>query len=58
MKERKHTGVIENSLEITAFDIDDNFDHNFTKAYKAVASKDDHVVFISNKGEISAILAN
>ena len=58
LKEREHTGVIENSLEITAFDIDGNFDRKFIKSYQEVASKDDHVVFISNKGEISAILAN
>ena len=58
LNERKHTGVIENSLEITAFDIDGNFDSNFIKAYQEIASKDNHVIFISNKGEISAILAN
>ena len=34
------------------------FHPNFLNTYQAVATKDDHVVFISNEGEISAILAN
>ena len=56
--ERKDTGVIKGSLEITAFDLRGRFHPNFINAYHAEVSKNDHVVFISNKGEISAILAN
>lgn len=57
-KERNFTGIIKNSLEMTAFDIQGNFNKKFIKMYQLAASKDDHVVFISNEGEISDILAN
>ena len=57
-KERKYTGIIDGSLEMTAFDLQGNFNPNFINTYQVVATKDDHVVFISNKGETSAILAN
>ena len=57
-KEKKLTGIIEGSLEMTAFDLQGNFKPNFIQTYQAATTKDDHVVFISNKGEISAILAN
>ena len=57
-KDRKNTGIIEGSLEITAFDLQGNFNANFIKVYQSFTKKNDHVVFISNKGEISAILAN
>jgi rhodanese-related sulfurtransferase len=57
-KERKDTGVIDGSLKITAFDLKGNFHPNFIKTYQAAVSKSDHVVLISSKGEISAILAN
>ena len=57
-KERIHTGIIEGSLEMTAFDLQGNFNSNFINTYQIVATKDDHVVFISNEGETSAILAN
>lgn len=56
--QRKNTGVIEGSFEITAFDSKGNFNSNFIKIYKTIASKNDEVVFISSKGEISSILAN
>ena len=58
MKERNNTGVIKGSIGISAFDIKGNFNPNFINSYKAVATKDDHVVFISNEGVVSAILAN
>ena len=57
-KERKHTGTINSSIEITAFDLKGNFSPNFIKTFQSIASKDDHVVFISNEGEVSSILAN
>ena len=57
-KERLDTGIIKGSLKITAFDIKGNFNPNFINTYKATASKDDHVIFISNEGKISSILAN
>ena len=52
------TGKIEESIHLRAFDIKGNFNPNFIKSYKSIAGKDDHVAFISNKGEISSILAN
>jgi peptidylprolyl isomerase len=57
-RERKSTGIIKGSLEMTAFDLQGNFNPNFINTYQVAATKDDHVVFISNEGEISAILAN
>ena len=57
-KERKKTGIIESSLEMTAFDLQGNFNQNFIKTYQVAATINDHVVFISNEGDISAILAN
>ena len=57
-KERQKTGIIKGSLEMTAFDLKGNFKPNFINDYQATIRTDDHVVFISNKGEISSILAN
>ena len=57
-KERKLTGIIEGSIKMTAFDLQGNFNRNFISAYQNIAKKNDHVIFISNSGEISAILAN
>ena len=57
-KERKLTGIIEGSIEMTAFDLQGNFNQNFINAFQNIAKKNDHVIFISNEGEISAILAN
>ena len=57
-KERKLTGIIEGSIQMTAFDLQGNFNQNFINAYQNIAKKNDHVIFISNEGEISAILAN
>tara|TARA_B110000438_G_scaffold221581_1_gene214852 strand:- start:111 stop:584 length:474 start_codon:yes stop_codon:yes gene_type:complete len=57
-KERKSTGIIKGSLEITAFDIRGNFNQKFINAYQVIAKPDDHVIFISNEGKTSAILAN
>jgi peptidylprolyl isomerase len=57
-KELKNTGIIEGSLELTAFDLQGNFNPNFLNTYQTAVTNEDHVVFISNEGEISAILAN
>ena len=57
-KERLTSGIIEGSIEITAFDLQGNLSPNFIKNYQIVAKKNDHVAFISSDGEISAILAN
>ena len=57
-KERLNTGIIKNSFGITAFDNKGKFNSNFIKDYQAVATKKNHVVFISNEGDVSATLAN
>ena len=57
-KERDHTGIIANSLEITAFDIYGNFVPEFMKTFEDLVNLNDNVVFISNEGKIASILAN
>jgi peptidylprolyl isomerase len=57
-KERKNTGTISGSLEITAFDIYGNFVPEFMKTFQDLVDLNDNIVFISNEGEISSILAN
>jgi len=57
-KERENTGIIPGSLEITAFDIYGNFVPEFMKTFQDLVELNDNIVFISNEGEISAILAN
>ena len=57
-KERETTGIIEGSLEMTAFDINGNFEPSFMKIFQSTVDLDDNIVFISNEGEISSILAN
>ena len=58
-KERDKTGIIPGSLEITAFDINGKFEPEFMKIIeRKVDYLDDNIVFISNKGDISSILAN
>ena len=57
-KEWQFTGVIEGSYEISAFDSNGNLNSNFLKIYKKNVKENDHVVFISDKGEVSSILAN
>ena len=57
-KERDHTGIVPGSLEITAFDIYGNFVPEFMKTFRDLVDLDDNTVFISNEGEIAAILAN
>jgi rhodanese-related sulfurtransferase len=57
-KERKKTGIIEDSIAIAAFDLNGQFNSNFVKIYQGAVVKNDHVVFVSNEGKISAELAN
>jgi len=57
-KERNNTGIIRGSLEITAFDIYGNFVPEFMKIFQDLVDLNDNIVFISNEGEISSILAN
>ena len=57
-KERDSTGVIPGSLEITAFDIYGKFVPEFMKTFQDLVDLNDNIVFISNEGEIAAILAN
>ena len=57
-KERDFTGVIPGSLEITAFDGYGKFVPEFMKTFNDVVDLNDNIVFISNQGEIAAILAN
>ena len=52
------TGIINSSHQITAFDILGNLNPDFIKRFHSVVMENEHVVFISDKGEISAILAN
>ena len=56
--EQKKTGLIKGSIPMTAFDAAGNFQQSFLKKYEDYASFDDHVVFVSSRGEISSILAN
>ena len=57
-KERDKTGVLPGSLQITAFDIYGNFVPDFMKIFQSTVDLEDNIVFISNKGNISSILAN
>ena len=57
-KERQLTGVIEGSYKIPAFDSKGNLNPYFLKNYNKSVKENDHVIFISEKGEVSAILAN
>ncbi len=57
-KECQLTGVIQGSYKISAFDSKGSLNPNFLKMYKKNVKENDHVIFISEKGEVSAILAN
>ena len=52
------TGIIKNSFQISAFNKKGNLNSDFIKKYKSIANQNDHVVLISEEGEISSILAN
>jgi len=57
-KERDNTGIIPGSLEITAFDLNGKFVPEFMKTIQRIVDLDDNIIFISNEGDISSILAN
>ena len=57
-KEHKNTGTIKGSSKITAFDKKGNFNISFIDSYQLIANSTSKVVFVSDKGDISAILAN
>ena len=52
------TGIIDGSHQISAFDIYGNLNRNFIERFLLIVKEDEPVVFISDNGEISAILAN
>ena len=56
--EQDMTGIIHDSYQITAFNKKGNLNNKFLNNYKSIIKENDHVVFISDKGDISAILAN
>ena len=57
-KERNKTGIIKGSLLLTAFDEYGNFKTNFFKSYQKAVTNSDNVIFVSDKGDISSIMAN
>ena len=57
-EERKKTGIIKRSIKITAFDKQGNFKPNFLDDFEKKIKTKDSVIFVSQKGDISAILAN
>ena len=56
--EIKKSGIIPNSTILTAFDQNGNFLPNFLNSYQSLVNENDKVVFVSEKGIISSILAN
>lgn len=56
--EIKKSGIIPNSTILTAFDQNGNFLPNFLNSYQTLVNENDKVVFVSEKGIISSILAN
>jgi len=57
-KERNSTGIISGSIELTAFDEFGNFIPSFLNYFNNNTNQNDKIIFVSNKGEISEILAN
>lgn len=53
-----NTGIIKDSYKIEAFDLKGNLNSNFIKDLNSLSNKEDHIILISEKGEISSILAN
>ena len=56
--EIKKSGIIPNSKILPAFDQNVNFLPNFLNSYQSLVNENDKVVFVSQKGIISSILAN
>ncbi len=57
-EEINNSGKIPGSILLTAFDKNGNFLKDFFKKYQELIEKDKKVVFVSEKGIISSILAN
>ena len=56
--EIKKSGKIPNSTILPAFDQNGNFLPNFLNSYQSLVNENDKVIFVSQKGIISSILAN
>tara|TARA_Y100000590_G_scaffold468946_1_gene653989 strand:- start:2483 stop:3211 length:729 start_codon:yes stop_codon:yes gene_type:complete len=54
----KKTGIIKSSKKITAFTKEGNFEPTFLKSLKKISNTTSKIIFVSQKGEISSILAN
>ena len=57
-KEWEETGIIPGSLQMTAFDKNGRFLNDFLKSFQSSFTTSDHIIFVSDKGDISSILAN
>ena len=57
-KEWEQTGTIPGSIKMTAFDKNGRFLKDFLKSFQSSFTTSDHIVFVSDHGDISAILAN
>ena len=57
-EDRVKTGIIPGSFKLTAFDNLGNFNPEFIDAFNNKVKENDKVIFVSDKGEISSILAN
>ena len=61
-KEWKKTGIIKGSKKITAFDSKGNFNNKFLNSFNSLIenkiNEKTKIVFISDKGDVSSILAN
>ena len=58
LEERNNSGTIPGSIQLTAFDSNGNFLPNFLNKYQEIIKPDINVIFVSEKGIISSILAN
>ena len=57
-EERQNTGMLKDSIAVTAFDKFGKFEPEFMENLKSNVSLNDNIVFISNDGDIASILAN
>ncbi len=57
-EERNKTDIIPGSVLLTAFDEYGNFETGFFKSYQKIVTNSDNVIFVSDKGDISSVLAN
>jgi len=57
-KDRIKTGIIPGSIELAAFDKLGNFNAEFIDTFNNKVKENYKVIFVSDKGEISSILAN